>query len=55
VPALVRPRPAGGAGLPGQAVPAGAGRQVGLSVGDELAEQDGMHRDHLALVACCAR
>jgi hypothetical protein len=52
VPALVRPRPAGGAGLLGQAVLAGAGHQVGLAVGDELAEREGMHRDHLASVAC---
>jgi hypothetical protein len=38
----------GGAGLPGQALLAGAGHQVGLAVGDELADQVGVHWDHLA-------
>src|SRR5919199_87041 len=46
--ALGGPGPAGGAGLPGQALLLGAGHQVGLAVGDELADQVGMHRDHLA-------
>jgi hypothetical protein len=46
--ALGGPGPAGGAGLPGQALLPGAGHPVGLAVGDELADQVGMHRDHLA-------
>jgi hypothetical protein len=43
-----RPRWAGGAGLPGPALLPGAGHQAGLAVGDELADQVGMHRDHVA-------